>query len=187
MTKSDRIGMELLKRLLAGERGDLAVSLALLLERSSKLRDHDNTYRALLHKDLAELRLSAKASQEILGALCDEIVRNPDRSFITAIAFTGSERGTRAVLRAVTSPPRPMSLWEYDAALGLLGTFLPIEISNNPGFATIEELSHLIDLAKKLERVENIEGEEGMCISLRMGADNLIQALEPFMPDAKRD
>jgi hypothetical protein len=57
-----------------------------------------------------------------------------------------------------------------------------VEIGRNGRFITAAEAACLVELAGKRENVENVEGEEGISISLRMRADSLTQALKKVVP-----
>jgi hypothetical protein len=80
MTSAREIALDLLKRLLAGERGEVPLHLAMLLEKSSPLGTPDDHYRQILPPELVGLRLSSDTTEEIIATLCAEVSRNPDEA-----------------------------------------------------------------------------------------------------------
>src|SRR5256885_2522197 len=110
MTSEKETGLNLLRRLLAGERAGLPMHLALLLEKSSPLHNDDDHYRKILPVELADVRLSFDTVEEITATLCAGIARNPDAAFIAALSTTGSERVTKMVVSLLIDPPRPLSI-----------------------------------------------------------------------------
>jgi len=65
MNDGNEQARELLERLLAGERGDIVLHLAMLVEKSSALDHGDEHYRQILPPNLAELSLDPTTSMRL--------------------------------------------------------------------------------------------------------------------------
>ncbi len=154
MIPEREIAFELLRRLLAGERGDVPSQLANLLEKSSPLDAGDAHYRWILPPDLADLRLSPETRDEIIAELCSEISRNPDAAFISAISFTGMELATKTVAMILAHPPRPLTINEYSYALSMVNEYLPYRLVENPEFLTKADLERIVQVVEELRNVE---------------------------------
>src|ERR1700743_339830 len=116
MNSESEIAFDLLRRLLAGERGEVPSHLANLLEKSSPLDAGDAHYRWALPPELAGVLLSPDHRDRLLSVLCDEISRNPDAMFIAAISRTGMDLATWCVAMVLVNPPRPLSIVESSCA-----------------------------------------------------------------------
>ena len=68
MTDSRKIAFDLLTRLLAGERGQVPLLLAMLLERSSPLHSGDDHYRQIMPAGLVDVRLKRTQSKKDIYA-----------------------------------------------------------------------------------------------------------------------
>jgi hypothetical protein len=150
MKSRDEVAKELLNRLLAGERGNLPMHLAMLLEKSSPLRNTDDHYRQILPPELADVRLDPEMVQEINHALCNEIRRNPDLALISASAFTGSAEVTRTAVDILLDPPRPLTVPESGQVLTIVGIFLPRCLDRDPQFISASQRARLIELLRNL-------------------------------------
>jgi hypothetical protein len=103
MTSEKEVGLNLLRRLLAGERENLPMHLALLLEKSSPLHADDEHYRKILPVELADVRFSSDTAEKISSSLCAEVGRvaqafssrvhyNPKRVPRPCVVFKGGTR-----------------------------------------------------------------------------------------------
>jgi hypothetical protein len=182
MKTERQIASELLKRLLAGERGNLPSHLSSLLERSSSLADGDALYRSILPPELADIHLSREASDEIVATLCEEISRNPEAAFIFAVASSGADQSTRIVAKVLTNPPRPLTTTEYACALSLVNEYLPLCLQEDVAFLPRTELIRLAQVVAELEKIENGETpeEKSAVHSIRYFAPKLLKSLEQF-------
>jgi len=151
MNSESEIALELLSRLLAGERGEVPSQLAKLLERSSPLDAGDDFYRLTLPPNLAKVRFSPETRDELIATLCTEISRNPDEAFISAISFTGIDLATKSVAMALVNPPRPLTISEYSYALSLVAKFLPDRLAEDPEFLPKADLERLVQVVKQLQ------------------------------------
>ncbi len=156
MNSANEIAMDLLKRLLGGERGEVPMHLAMLLEKSSSLADSNENYRQILPPALADLMLSPETRDEIVRTLCAEISRNPDADLILAASYTAAELVTKTVADVLASPPRPLTMAEYANGLSLMSEYLADKLSENPQFLPKGELKRLIALAQELRNVEPV-------------------------------
>lgn len=150
---------DLLRRLLAGERGQLPLHLAMLLEKASPLDSGDDHYRQILPPELAELRLSPETAEEIMATLCAEVSRNPDEALIAAISFTGSGLATKTAVAVLTDRPRPLTMGELDASLSLVTEYLPYHLAEDPEFLPKADLERLVQLTNELQNTSEGEGE----------------------------
>src|SRR5437870_7290781 len=148
MTSARDVATDLMRRLLAGERGEVPLHLGMLLEKSSPLHDSDENYRQILPPELADLRLSPETAEEIISTLCAEVSRNPDADLISAISCTGSDLATKTAAKVLTNPPRPLTMSEYSHALALVSEYLPYELDEDPEFLPRADLERLVQLAK---------------------------------------
>jgi len=148
MTDGNQIARELLRRLLAGERTNAPLHLAMLLERSSALDHGDEHYREILPERLANIRLDRKTVDDITHILCEEISRNPDSDLLFAVASTGAAEVTRLASKLLVEPPRPLTDAECAQALGIIEAYLPSALatdSNFLPFAIKKALTHTLD------------------------------------------
>src|SRR5512146_3015613 len=125
MSSGQEIATEMLRRLLTGERGNLPMHLAMLLEKASPLHNSDDHYRRILPPEIAGVQVPPETAREIIGTLCKEISRNPDSAFIAALSSTGEQEITRTVAEVMINPPRHLTKEEYGQALGILYSYLP--------------------------------------------------------------
>ena len=156
MTDHKKIADDLLNRLLAGERGNLSMYLAMLLERSSPLQNSDEHYRAVLPPSLADVKVPPGIAEEIIATLCLEISRNPDAAFIAAVSTTGAERVTKCVAEVLIDPPRPLTTQEYDQALGVMRAYLPACLDRNQLFLSSQERARFIERVRELGHANEI-------------------------------
>lgn len=156
MTSERDIASDLLRRLIAGERGTLSLHLALLLERSLALGNSDDHYRQLLPAELADVRLTEATVREAIATLCSEISRNPDAALIAAVSTTGADEVTRLASEILINPPRPLTMRESGQALAIAYAYLPSFLGRNKLFLSEQRRAHLIDRLKALERVQNV-------------------------------
>jgi hypothetical protein len=154
MNSERDIALQLLSRLLAGERGELPSQLAKLLERSSPLDAGDDFYRLTLPPDLAKVRFSPETRDELIATLCTEIARNPDGTFISAVSFTGMDLPTKTVAMVLINPPRPLTISDYSYALSLVAKFLPDRLAEDPEFLPKADLERLVHVVKSLQDLE---------------------------------
>jgi hypothetical protein len=168
MTSEREIGLSLLKRLLAGERANLPMHLALLLEKSSPLHNDDEHYRKILPVELAGVRLSSDTVKEISASLCAEIARNPDSAFIAALSATGSERVTKMAVSLLIDPPRSLSIAELSEALGIVNRFLPVSLARDRKFLSAEKVERLL---------QNMKDVRGYAITVDQNATQLLKSL----------
>jgi hypothetical protein len=155
MTQARETAMDLIRRLKAGERGSLAMQIAMLLEKSSPLRNTDAHYRAILPPDLAALTLGPGQVEEIVAALCAEISVDPDAAFIAAVSTVGSEDVTKRITELLIEPPRPLTDAELGQAIGIAYAFLPSCLERDRAFLPREKRELLI---ARLHEAMNAEG-----------------------------
>jgi len=165
------IAINLLKRLIDGERGLVPMHLGMILERSSALANSDSHYQKILPTELAELRLTLATRQTIVDCLCLEISRNPDEALIAAVSTSGSEPVTKLITEILINPPRPLTLSEYSQALGIAYGYLPSYLERNPQFLGSERRSRLIQQLQSLQK----EGDK----ATRRQARRLLEKLTP--------
>jgi len=154
MTSANESAINLLRRLLAGERGDLPMHLAMLLEKSSPLHNSDDHYRQILPPELAKLSVPPETADGIIARLCSEMRSNPDQAFILALSFTGQEKVTKVVTEVLVDPPRPLTVIECGHALAIVSSFLPACLARDPNFLKENILNRLM---KRLRSLENSE------------------------------
>jgi len=159
MNSERELAFELLRRLLAGERGEFQSYLTKLLEKSSPLDAGDDYYRLTLPSDLAKVRFSPETRDEIIAALCAEISRNPDEAFISAVSFTGLSLPTKTVAMLIVNPPRPLTISEFSYALALVAEYLPYDLMEDPEFLPKTDLERLVQVVQHLPDVESGENE----------------------------
>ena len=147
---------ELLKRLLAGERGNLPMYLAMLLERSSPLSNTDEHYRKILPSELADARVGPETVEEIITTVCAEVSQNPDAALIAAVSTTGAEKVTKCVTEILIEPPRAMTMDEYGQALGVASAYLPDCIIHNPQFLSDKHRQRLVEQLRDLANAEHM-------------------------------
>lgn len=177
MSSDKDVAINLMRRLLAGERGLAQSHLARLLERSSSLHDSDELYRSILPPELADIRLSKETCDEVVSTLCAEISRNPDEALISAISFSGADLATKTVAEVLASPPRPLTMSEYAYSLSLVSKFLGFCLQEDPEFLSKEDVARLVQLAKKLEEIEDDESERALRVEVKHHASNLLRSL----------
>ena len=179
MTSASEIALDLLRRLLAGERGDIPLHLGLLLEKSSPLDHGDEHYRQILPPELAGLRLPSETHDEIIATLCEEVTRNPDDAFISVISFSGSEEAVvKVAVRILTDPPRRLTLTETCVALSL-ALNVPIHLSENPKILPKADLERLVEALDELQTIEEtgVGTDRSARICIRMHSANLLTSL----------
>jgi len=154
MTAEKKIVTDLLSRLLVGERGNLSMYLAMLLERSSPLHNSDEHYRAVLPPSLADVKVPPGIAEEIVAKLCLEISGNPDAAFIAAVSTTGAERVTKCVAEVLIDPPRRLTTLEYEQALGVMRAYLPAYLGRNQLFLSGQKRTRFIERLRELEHAE---------------------------------
>jgi hypothetical protein len=182
MTSARQTAFDLLRRLLAGEREQVPLQLALLLERSFPLHSSDDFYRAVLPPELAELQLLPDSAWEIISTLCSEVSRSPDEALIAAISFTGADLPTKTVTKVLTNPPRPLTMGEFDAALSLVGKFLPYSLAQDSNFVPKAELERIVQLAEELQNVEEVGtgADRSARIGVRHHSAQLLESLRRY-------
>lgn len=179
MSSAAEVGMDLLRRLLAGERGQVPLHLAMLLEKSSPCNHGDEHYREILPLELAALRLSQETSEDIIDALCAEISRNPDQALIFAVSFTGADQATKTAARIFASPVRQLTMSEYHGLLALLGSYLPYRIAENADLVPRDQLERIVQLAEELQNISETgtESERSARIGVKVNAAELLKRL----------
>jgi len=180
MNSEREIAFDLLRRLLAGERGRLPFHLAMLLQRSSRLDsdDDDDYYRQVLPPELAVLRLSRETVEEVVTIICAEVARTPDKALILAISYTGLTLAVNTLATVLANPPRPLTLDEVDAALAPVSRDLPWELDEDLEVLPKADLERLLQLAKDFQDLEE-SGPDGVSRKgRRHHAVNLLESLE---------
>jgi len=166
MRFADDMAADLLKRLIAGERGLVPLNLAMLLEKSARLdrgdapQDVEEHYRRLLLPEIENLRISRQTREEVVATLCAEILRNPDDAMISVCVVTGDESAVKTIVRTLTSPPRELTLCESAMALSHVTKYLPHYLKKDPEFLPKSELEQLARLVKELHEVKAGESDE---------------------------
>lgn len=180
MNSEREIAFDLLRRLLAGERGEVPSQLAKLLERSSPLDAGDDYYRLTLPPDLANIRFSPETRDELIATLCAEISRNPDEAFISAISFTGMDLPTKSVATVLVNPPRPLTISEYSYALALVSEYLPDCLAENPEFMAKADLERLVQVVKQLQDFKSgkDEAERAILNGTKITAERFLKVLK---------
>jgi len=174
------VALDLLRRLLAGERGKVPMHLAMLLEKSSPCDHGDEHYRQVLPPELADVRLSPETNEEITGALCAEISHNPDQALIFTISFTGADQATKTATHILVNPPRPLTMSERRAALAVVNSYLPHRLAEHREFLQRADLEGLARVAEEIKNVEETgtnEEDRAARIGIRMHAAELLRSL----------
>ena len=160
MSTPREIAFDLLTRLLAGERGEVPMQLAMLLEKSSPQNHGDDHYRQILPVELAELRIPPDARDEIIAKLCAEVARNPDADLISVSMSTGADLSLEALVEVLTSPPRSLKLSEYAVALSYVTKFLPVRLNEAPGLVSKLKLRQLVNSVNDLMNLKYGDSDE---------------------------
>lgn len=160
MSTPKEIVFNLLERLLAGERGEVPMQLAMVLEKSSSLGHGDSHYRQILPARLAELRIPQDVRDEIIARVRAEVARNPDADLISVSMSTRTDLSIKAIVEALVKPPRPLKLLEYAVALSYLSTFLPICLEENTDLLPRVKLEQLARLVNDLKYIKHSDTDE---------------------------
>lgn len=193
MRYADEIATDLLRRLIAGERGLVPLNLAMLLEKSARLdrgddpQDVEDHYRRLLLPEIENLRISRQTREEIIATLCAEMLRNPDDAMISVSAATGDELAVRAIVRTLTGPPRALTLCESAMALSHVTKYLPHYLKKDPEFLPKSELEQLARLVRELHEVKAGESDEDKSSQATIAhfAPQLLASLEQIGIDGR--
>jgi hypothetical protein len=177
MTTSREIALDLLRRLLSGERDEVPLHLSLLLERSLLLAGSDETqYRQILPSGLADLKLSAETRDEIISTLCARVLQEPDAAFLAAMSFAGTDLVTKTMSTLLVSPPRPLTLPEKAHVVSIVAKYLPCNLAAHPQLLAKDELTSLIWALKELEHSEEVSGESWEA-EIKHHSGNLLRSL----------
>jgi hypothetical protein len=152
MNSGQEIATDMLRRLLAGERGSLPMHLSMLLEKASPLHNSDDHYRQILPPELANIQVPLETVSEVTATLCREISRNQDSAFIAALSTTGGEHVTRSVAEVMIGPPRQLTMEEYGQGLGILYQYLPSCLTRDRKFLPQGKLDRLMQLLRNLQK-----------------------------------
>lgn len=183
MDRAREIALDLLQRLLAGERDPVQLHLGMLLEKSCSMADSDEFYRWMLPPEIAEVKLSRQTWDEVMSALSAEISKNPDEGLINVIGDSASNEAIRTVSTVLAKPPRPMTLTEYAAAMALVSTLLPFCLVDDPNFLPDEVLDELLRVATRLRNTdlsETVSSDPSIRSRIEFAAPNLIKTLTEF-------
>jgi hypothetical protein len=181
MTNQREIAQDLMHRLISGERGQIPLHLSLLLERSLLVEGSDETqYPEILPPELANIKLSPETRDEILCALCDRVLQQPDLALIGVMSFAGTDLVIRTMSFLLTNPPRPLTLPEKAHAVTIVSKYLPSNLAANPQLLEKDELLRLISLLKHLDQTEDATGEWE--VQIKHYSDNLLESLEHLRP-----
>ena len=176
MTTSRTIALEITRRLMAGERGEIPLRLALLLERSLLLPGSDETqYREILPPELADIKLLPSTRDEIISSLCSRVLEQPDSGLIAAMSFAGTDLVTKTMSSLLTNPPRELTLCEKAHALSIVAKFLPSNLAANPELLSREYLTRLASVLKVSEHAES--SEASWVTEIEHHSRNLIRSL----------
>lgn len=177
MTRSREIALDLMRRLISGERGEISLNLSLLLERSLLLAGSDETqYLEILPPELANIKLSAKTRDEIISTLCAQVLQEPDVAIVAAMSFAGTDLVTKTMFSLLTKPPRPLTLCETAHALSIVAKFLPSNLAANSQLLSRVDLNRLVSVLKEMGEAEgSLEGQ--WHIEIEHHAGNLLQSL----------
>jgi hypothetical protein len=159
MKSNEEIAFDLLNRLLSGERGDVQLHLAMLLRKSSSSDREDDFFRWILPPALADLRLSKKTRDKIVGILCGEIARNPEEVLITTACASETGQAVKTAAKVLITPSRALTMGECAAALSPVTTFLRFYLARNSHFLPKADLKRLAQLAKELQNVRESDGD----------------------------
>lgn len=177
MTSQRQIALDLMGRLISGERGQIPLHLSLLLERSLLVEGSDETqYPEILPPELANIKLSPETRDEILSVLCDRVLQQPDVAFIGAMSFAGTDLVIRTMSSLLTNPPRPLTLPEKAHAVTVVSKYLPSNLAANPQLLEKDELMRLISVMKQINQTEDATGEWE--IQIKHYSDNLLESLD---------
>ena len=153
------IALSLMRRLLAGERGNVPMHLAMLLEKSSKLRNTEEHYNQIIPSELQEVDLDPATAEEIIATICEETYHRPDAVLLSVLSTTGAPVVTQFMAKLLARPPRPLREDELRQAFGVLESYLSSQLADNPGFLepdlkkalrqTAQELSNSADFVLK--------------------------------------
>jgi len=172
-----QIAIELVKRLLEGDREGAPLQLSMLLEKSWLNESKDNSYRKILPPELARITFSPELRDEVIAVLCDAIAHNPEEALLATLSFVGTEPAVRTMVNTLTHPPRPLTIAEFDIALSNVTKFLPKCLGDDPGLLPLTELTRLAHVVN--ERATNDEsGVERS--SIRHFAPQLLNVLTKF-------
>lgn len=177
MTRSQEIALDLLRRLISGERGEVPLQLSLLLERSLLIAGSDESqYRQILPPELADIKLPAETRDEILSTLCARVLREPDVAFLAAMSFAGTDLVTKTMTTLLVNPPRPLVLPERAHVLSIVAKYLPCNLAAHPQLLAKDELTSLIRALKELEHTEEVSGESWEA-EIKHHSGNLLRSL----------
>jgi len=186
MSPAKGTALDLLKQLLGGERETTPLRLAMLLEKSSSLDHGDDHYREfspeLLPRDLVHMRLSPEELDEITNVVCAEVLKNPDHALLFVMSHVETDQTIRTAVRVLVSPPRPMTILEYGAALGFVRACLGFQFARNREFLSGDELQRLIQLARELENTEESGDayERSARLSAKIAAEDFLKTVTQF-------
>lgn len=156
INNGDEIGRQLMDRLLEGERGNLPLQLAMLLEKSSQLDHGEEHYRHILPENLVNLKLTSHAVTYITDTICQRVAAEPDSDLLFAVAMTGSEKVTRLAVDLLIKPPRPLTTSECAQAMGILDSYLPFSLARNRDFVSAGEQNVLALVLKSLQSSQDV-------------------------------
>ena len=175
-----RAAKSLLRRLLSGERGDVPLYLAKLLEKSSAGADTVYHYRHVLPPELSELRLSRKMADRIIDSLREEFARNPDEAYFFILCRSLADTAVKAVAKILVNPPRPLSLVELEMALDRLHFVLPFTLVAFPETLTAVEGGRLVEILSGLQMLGGADAEDEQRVTVRRLAGDMLESLHQF-------
>lgn len=177
-----RAAKTLLRRLLSGERGDVPLYLAKLLEKSSAGADTVYHYGHVLPPELSELRLSRRMADRIIDSLREEFARNPDEAYFFVLCRSLSENAVKAVAKILVNPPRPLSLVELEMALDRLHFVLPFTLVAYPKTLTAVEQGLLVEMLSGLQVPDGSDADQEQQVKVRRLAGDMLGNLHQFGP-----
>jgi len=175
-----RAAKDLLRRLLLGERGDVPIYLANLLEKSSPGADTVHHYRKVLPPEVAGLRLSRKTTDQIIDSLSEEFARDPDGAYLFILCRSLSDKAVRAVAKILVAPPRTLTLAELGSVLGRLHFVLPFTLLACPETLTAVEHGRLVDLLLGLQMLDESVADREHRANIKRLAGEMLESMHHF-------
>jgi hypothetical protein len=175
-----RVAKDLLRRLLAGERGNVPQYLADLLEKSSAGANTVYHYRRVLPQELAKLRLSDKTLRAIVSAIGAEFARDPDPVYFSILCRPLSDSAVGLVAKILVNPPRPLTIAELDEAFERLHFVLPFTLLAYPQMLTAAEHERFIEELSRIQKLNGSASDQEQFARVSRLAGEMLDSIHRF-------